>query len=97
LLERHPLDPPNEVAMTARSNILRLAIIGLLIARSPRWLRTMLAYAALGALLAVVVIVLAVAAHSDTLRKLDAFSEGASGEAYREGISDWLGWDTGPP
>jgi hypothetical protein len=24
-------------------------------------------------------------------KTLDAFSEGASGEAYREGVSDWLG------
>jgi hypothetical protein len=50
--------------MNARSNILRLAIFGLLLARSPRWLKQVFAYMVLGVLLAVAVIVLAVSAHA---------------------------------
>jgi hypothetical protein len=36
--------------MNARSNILRLAIFGLLLARSPRWLKQVFAYMVLGVL-----------------------------------------------
>ena len=50
--------------MTTRSNILRLALVGLLLARAPRWVQRMLAYMALGVAIAVILIVLGVAARA---------------------------------
>jgi hypothetical protein len=50
--------------MNARTNIYRLAIFGLLLAHSPRWLRSVIAYVLFGALLAVVVIIFAVSARA---------------------------------
>jgi hypothetical protein len=49
--------------MSARSNTLRLAIVGLLIARAPKWVQRPLAFVLLGFVLAIVLIVLGVAAH----------------------------------
>jgi hypothetical protein len=48
--------------MSTRSNVLRVAIFGLLVTRAPRWVRSVLAFMAVGALLAIAVIVLAVTA-----------------------------------
>jgi hypothetical protein len=53
--------------MNARSSTLRLAIFGLLLSRAPRSVRV-IAFMALGVLLAVAVIVLAVSAHGEPLR-----------------------------
>jgi hypothetical protein len=52
--------------MNARSRTLRLAIFGLLLARAPRWAQRVLAFMALGALLAVALIALAVSARART-------------------------------
>jgi len=51
--------------VSARSNILRLAILGLLVARSPRGVRSALAFALLGVLLTVVLLALGLAACSE--------------------------------
>jgi hypothetical protein len=50
--------------MTAPSNILRLAIFGLLLSRAPRWLRAVLGWMLLGAFLTIAVIVFAVSARA---------------------------------
>jgi uncharacterized protein YraI len=51
--------------MSTRSNAFRLAFIGLLVARSPRWLRKPVAFMALGALLAVALLALAMSARAN--------------------------------
>jgi uncharacterized protein YraI len=64
-MEMNPRRNGREVAMNARSNTLRWAIVGLLIARSPRWLQRTLAWMALGALLAVALLALAMSARAN--------------------------------
>jgi hypothetical protein len=49
--------------MTARSNILRLAIFALLLSRAPRSVQRVVAYMALGAVITIAVIIFAVTAH----------------------------------
>jgi hypothetical protein len=56
------VETPKEIGMNARSNIYRLAIFGLLLARSPRWAQHVLAWMALGVLLTVLFVALSVAA-----------------------------------
>jgi hypothetical protein len=52
--------------MSARSDIYRLAVIGLLLSRAPRGVQRVVAYMAVGALLTVAVIVFAVTAHAQS-------------------------------
>jgi hypothetical protein len=53
--------------MTARSGILRLAVLGLLLSRAPRGVQRVVAYMALGVVITIVVIVFAVTAHGAEL------------------------------
>jgi hypothetical protein len=60
--------------MSTRSNVVRLAIFGLLVARAPRWLQRVLAWMALGAVLAFVLIFLSVAAHSSEVGNYECYN-----------------------
>jgi hypothetical protein len=51
--------------MSTRSNVLRLAVFGLLITRAPRSVRRVVAFMALGALIAVAWIIIATTARSE--------------------------------
>jgi hypothetical protein len=57
--------------VSTRSNVLRLAIFGLLVARAPRWVRSVLAWMALGVLLAVLVIIFAVSTRSEPAERFN--------------------------
>jgi len=48
---------------STRSNVLRLAVLGLLITRAPRWAQRMLAFMLLGVILTVVLLALGLATH----------------------------------
>jgi hypothetical protein len=61
--------------MNARSNILRLAILGLLVTRAPRPVRRVLAFAILGVLLTVVLLALGLAARSEPQQQLADITE----------------------
>jgi hypothetical protein len=59
------------IAVSARSNILRLAIIGLLLSRTPRSVQRVVAWAMLGVAITVAVIVLATMAHAGDHESLE--------------------------
>jgi hypothetical protein len=61
--------------MNARSNILRLAILGLLVTRAPRPVRRVLAFAILGVLLTVVLLALGLAARSEPQQQVVDITE----------------------
>jgi hypothetical protein len=65
--------------MSARSNVLRLAIFGLLLSRAPRSVRSVLAWMLLGVILAVAVIVFAVTAHAADRFRLSVCMHDESG------------------